>query len=441
MVRFFLQTFGCQMNKNDSERIVGLLNSLNIKETKNINEADIIIINTCSVRQSAEDRVYGYITNWQKLRKSKPNLIIAVTGCMPGHDQNNQIRKKLKGVDLFFGIEELIMFPKWIKELNPDLLLDKFNKLESYLDIRPKNINNFQSFVTIQTGCDNYCTYCIVPYARGRETNRHLKDVLQEVRELVEQGSQEICLLGQVVNNYKISDKNNLSRDNPFINKDDFATLLWEIDKINDIKRVYFTAPDPQYFSDYQIEALKLPSILNYLHLPVQSGDNEILKKMNRKYTAQEYINLVKKIRQAKPNIALGTDIIVGFPGESKEQFQNTLKLYKDCNFDISYPAKYSEREGTTAAKVFKDNILIKEKKKRWQAVQDLMEEIAFKKNRPYLNQEIEVLVEDYSGGICSGRSNEMKFIQFLGNEKLIGKIIKVKVNWIGTWVLKGVLS
>jgi len=180
--------------------------------------------------------------------------------------------------------------------------------------------------------------------------------------------------------------------------------------------------------------------MLNYLHLPLQSGDDDVLKKMNRKYTIKQYYDLIKKIKRIKPNIALGTDIIVGFSGETNKQFKNTLKFYKECQFDIAYPAKYSQREGTVAAKVYKDNISIKEKKKRWQAVQDLMEEIAFKKNQRYLNKIISVLVEDYKNGQCFGRSDEMKFAQFLGSKELIGKIVNVKVNWIGTWVLRGEL-
>jgi tRNA-2-methylthio-N6-dimethylallyladenosine synthase len=453
MARFFLQTFGCQMNKNDSERIVGLLNSLGLQETAKVEKVDLIVVNTCSVRKSAEDRVWGSIRKWQKMRLQNPNLIIAVTGCMPGRDKDGKIKNKLKGIDLFFGIEELVMLPKWLRELNPDIV-DKGLKpvhtgkigetIVDYLQIDPKSTNNFQSFITIQTGCNNFCAYCIVPYSRGREKNRPIKEILKEIKKAIKQGSQEVCLLGQVVNNYKAPDRENFKKDNPFVvvpsspENDDFAALLWEVDKIYGLKRLYYTAADPQYFTDAQVEALKLPSMLNYLHLPLQSGDDEVLKKMNRKYTTKQYYNLIKKIKRVKPDIALGTDVIVGFSGESSKQFKNTLKFYKECQFDIAYPAKYSQREGTSAAKAYKDDVSIKEKKRRWQAVQDLMEEIAFKKNQRYLNKIISVLVEDNKSGQCFGRSSEMKFVQFSGDKELIGKIVNVKVNWVGTWVLRG---
>lgn len=449
MARFYLQTFGCQMNKNDSERIVGLLDSLNITETKDVKKADIIIVNTCSVRQSAEDRVFGYITNWQKLRKKNKDLIIVVTGCMPGRDLNGKIKKRLKGVDLFFGIEELVMLPKWLRELNPLLITGRkqvglFSTTgeisQEYLQIIPKSSNSTQSFVTIQTGCNNFCTYCVVPYARGREKNRPLKSILDEIKLLVKNECLEVILLGQVVNNYKISDRVNISKNNIYKDKDDFATLLWEINQIKGLKRINYTAADPQYFSDYQVESLNLDKMANNLHLPVQSGDNDILKNMNRKYTRGQYIELVKKIRKSKPDISLSTDFIIGFAGETDKQFNNTIDLYKKCDFDISFPAKYSERSGTVAAKVFNDNILLLEKKKRWQILQDLMESITLEKNKRYLNKKLEVVVEECENGICSGHSSEMKLVQFWGDKELIGSIVDVKINWIGTWLLKGIL-
>ena len=440
MAKFFLQTFGCQMNKNDSERISGLLVSLGFKPVDQAGKADLIIVNTCSVRESAEHRVYGKLRNWQKLRKKNPKLIVAVTGCMPGRDKDGKLRRRVKGVDLFFAIEELVRLPQWLAELDPELLNVNFEKPDSYLKINPKQTKNYQSFVTIQTGCDNYCTYCVVPSARGREKNRPVKDVLSEISSLSKSGCKEITLLGQVVNNYKASDPENFSKNNPFT-KDHFAALLWETDQIKSIKRISFTAADPQYLSDLQIQALALPNQLNYLHLPVQSGDNEILKKMNRKYTREEYIDLIKKIRKVVPNIALGTDIIVGFCGETKERFDNTVDLYKQCQFDISFPAMYSERTGTAAAKSFDDNISYETKKERWFVIHSLMEEITFKKNQKYLNKTITVLVDSYKDGVCSGNSAEMKFVQFLGSKDLVGKIVNIKVNRVETWVLRGILN
>lgn len=440
MVSYYLQTLGCQMNKNDSERIVGLLGWLGLASAVKAEEADLIIVNTCSVRQTAEDRVQGLIHNWQELRKKNPKLIIAVTGCLPGRDRDGRLRKKLTGVDLFFGIEELVILPKWLRELNPDLTSGQdMGEIETdYLRITPRIANNFQAFITIQTGCNNYCTYCVVPYARGPEKNRPVRDILAEAGNLAINGCKEVTLLGQVVNNYQAPDKENLASLNPFKSKDGFAALLWEVNRIAGIERIHFTAPDPQYFSNVQIEALKLPRQANYLHLPAQSGDDAILKKMNRKYVSQQYIDLVRKIRQAKPDIALGTDLIVGFPGETDEQFAHTLDLYQQCDFDISYPAMYSQRGGTAAAKAFKDNVPYNIKKQRWQQVQWLMERITFRKNQKYLNKKVSVLVENYEKGVCYGHSQETKLVQFLGDEDLVGRIVEVEINKAEVWVLRG---
>lgn len=422
------------MNKNDSERIAGLLDFLGYKKTERPTSADVIILNTCSVRQSAEDRVYGLLNNWQEYRKKKKNLIIAVTGCMPGRDKDGKLKQKLKGVDLWFGIDELPMLPKWLGELD-------YDRRKDYLSIAPFRKNSTQAFVTIQTGCNNFCSYCVVPYARGRERNRPVKDILAEVRQLAKQGCLEITLLGQVVNHFTAPDSENFNINNFFKNKDDFAALLWELNQIKKINRIHFTAPDPQYFNDVQIKALQFSKQVNYLHLPAQSGDNDILKKMNRKYTREQYIDLIKKIRAVKPDIALGTDLIVGFCGETEEQFQNTLDFYKQCDFDIAYTAIYSERSNTAAAKAFKDDVLRAEKKRRWQALQSLMEEITFHKNQKYSGRTVEVLVENYESKICSGTSREMKLVQFFGKPNLIGKIVKVKIIQPDLWVLKGELT
>ncbi|HLC69882.1 MAG TPA: tRNA (N6-isopentenyl adenosine(37)-C2)-methylthiotransferase MiaB [Patescibacteria group bacterium] len=436
--KFHILTFGCQMNKNDSERIVGLLSSLGLAETSRPEEADVLLINTCSVRQSAEDRVFGILVNWQEYRAKKPNLIIAVTGCMPCRDKNDKIRKRIKGVDIFFPIEELVLLPQRMREINPDLFLNTFEDPGYYWQINPSHEISYQAFITVQTGCNNFCTYCVVPYARGREKNREVKSILDEIKTLAAKGCVEVTLLGQVVNNYQAPDKEFFSSANPFKDKDDFSALLWEINQVNSIKRVHFTAADPQYFNNYQIEALKLPNQANYLHLPVQAGDNEVLRKMNRKYTREYYLDLVNKIRANCPTIALGTDLIVGFSGETEKQFEKTLDLYRQASFDISYPAKYSERSGTAAAKAFTDNVTLVEKKRRWQAVQDLMEKMTYEKNQYYVGKTVTVLVDRFENGICMGNTHEMKLAQFLGEEKLVGKIVEIEIFEAKEWILKG---
>ncbi|KKQ27074.1 MAG: (Dimethylallyl)adenosine tRNA methylthiotransferase MiaB [Candidatus Magasanikbacteria bacterium GW2011_GWC2_37_14] len=453
---YYILTFGCQMNKNDSERISGLLTSIGLKETKTPKKADVLFINTCSVRQHAEDRVFGFVREWQKFRINKPNLIVGITGCLPGRDKDGKLQKKLPGVDLFFPINELPTLARRLHELNPGLFPGSLDSVEEYWQIEPKLDKKYSAFVTIQNGCNNFCTYCVVPYARGQEKNRPLKEILKEIKALVKNGCLEVTLLGQVVNNYQAPDKKNFSKNNLFchpelvsgslgmpkqvrhdsMGTDHFAALLWEINQIKGLKRIHWTAADPQYFSDQQIQALTLLKQVNFLHLPVQSGNNQILKKMNRKYTRENYLKLVKKIKKVRPEIALGTDFIVGFCAETKKQFLDTVDLYKKCDFDISYHAQYSARSGTVAAKMFKDNVSREEKKRRWQVLQDLMEEITYRKNQKYLGQKNSVLVDNFVDGWCSGNSEEMKLTRFRGVPKMIGTIQPVKIIKTSTWIL-----
>ncbi len=437
--RFYILTLGCQMNKNDSERIASFLVDFGLKQTTKPEKADVLLINTCSVREHAEQRVFGFIHNWNKFRENKPNLIIGITGCLPGHDKDEKIRKKFEKVDLYFPIIDLPNLPEKLNKINPELFpLEKSKQLSEYWEYEPIRQNNFSASITIQNGCNNFCTYCIVPYSRGREKNRPLKEILEEIKKLDKEKFLQIDLLGQVVNNYQAPDPENFSLNNPYQEKDHFAALLWEVNQIEGVKRIFFTAPDPQYFNDWQIEALTLPKMMNYLHIPVQSGDNKILKKMNRKYTREFFIELIRKIRQVKPEIALGTDIIVGFCGETEEQFQNTLDLYQQCDFDISYHAKYSNRPGTVADKLFVDDISEEIKKERWQKIQKIMEEQTLKKNQFYKDKIVSVLVTECQDGYCQGNSKEMKLTKFLGDKSLLGKIVQVKINNPERWILFG---
>ena len=435
--KFYIITYGCQMNKNDSERIAGMLESVGLSATDQPEEADLILLNSCSVRQTAEDRIFGQVKQLAKMRrKQRPNLIIAVTGCMAGRDKDGRLKKKLPEVDLFFPTVDAVQLPRWISELNPDLIQVKDPELTEFFDAQPSHNSDFQAFVPIQTGCNNFCSYCVVPHARGLQKNRPLQQVMNEVRGLAAKGYLEITLLGQAVNTYEASDPDQFSSDNPY--KDHFAALLWEINQIQGIERIFFTAPYPRNMTDEVIDALALPKMINYLHLPVQSGDNEMLKRMNRKYTREEYLELVKRIQKRVPNIALGTDIIVGFCSETEEEFQNTVDLYKQAQFDISYTAMYSTRSGTVAAKAFKDDVSRDEKKRRWKILHKLMEEIVLKKNQAFVGQEVSVLVEKCENGIYSGNSREMKLVQFSGSEDLVGKIVSVKIGMAKEWVLFG---
>lgn len=444
--KYYIITYGCQMNKNDSERIASLLSGIRMECVDDETEADLVLLNSCSVRQTAEDRIFGKVKTLAKLRKQNPDLLIGVTGCMAGRDKNGELRKKLPQADLFFGTEEAVQLPRWIAELRPlwfddtqnplQLPLGKGESAEDFLKLRPHYHSEKQAFVTIQTGCSNFCTYCVVPFARGTEKNRPLADIMNEVRDLAESGCLEITLLGQVVNAYVAPDPEEFSKVNPY--QDNFAALLWEINQIKGIERIHFTAPHPRSMTDEQVDALALPKMLNYLHLPVQSGNNEILARMNRKHTREEFDTLIKKIKARVPEIALGTDIIVGFCGETEKQFKDTVDMYQEVEFDISYTAQYSPRSGTAAFKAFKDDVSREEKKRRWRVIQDLMEKIVLEKNQKFIGQTVSVLVENCEDGVCSGNSREMKVVQFWGKDDLVGTIQDVKIDKVQEWILYG---
>ncbi len=434
--KYQLITYGCQMNKNDSERIGGLLSALGFVETASEREADLIILNTCSVRQSAEERIYGKMKDYIRLKKDKPELIIAVTGCMAGRDKDGELRKRLAPVDLYFPTPQMVELPKWIAGLRPDLA-NSADLVEDYLKIMPRRVPSAQAFVTIQIGCNKFCTYCVVPYARGLEQNRPVADILAEVRDLAAHGVVEVTLLGQTVNSFKAKDPESFSSQNPY--KDAFAALLWEVNTIEGVQRIHWTAPHPISMTDEVIDALALPKQVNYLHLPVQSGSTKVLFQMNRKYTRENFLNIIKKVTAKRPGIALGTDIIVGFSGETEAQFEETVSLYRTCDFDISYTAQYSPRSGTLGVKLYQDDVSREEKKRRWQVLQTLMRNMAKRKNQAYIGKTVSVLVDKVENGFAYGNSREMKLTRFSSTDvSFVGKIVDVVVEQALEWQLIG---
>jgi tRNA-2-methylthio-N6-dimethylallyladenosine synthase len=396
------------------------------------------VLNTCSVRQKAEDRIYSFCTKFHKMRKNRgKQLVIAVTGCMPGRDHDGAIRKRLPMVDLFFDIQRITELPQMLSEVNRNI--PSGNRLDDhYLHIQPDYKNTYQAFIPIQTGCNKFCTYCVVPFSRGLEVNRPLGNLLDEIKRFADQGGKEVTLLGQTVNSYLIDDRAHLSTENPY--SVDFACLLWEANQIDGIERIHFTAPHPRDMQDEVVDALGLPKHLNYLHLPVQSGSNSVLKRMNRPYTSEMYVELIEKIYKKHPNIALATDIIVGFCGETEQDFQETIDLYKRCQFDVSYTAQYSERSGTLAYKGMEDDVPHAVKKQRWRILQNIMEDIAFKKNQRFSNQSISVLFDEYDSekGMALGWSHEMKKVRVKSPFRLDGHILDVQVTDPQVWILEG---
>jgi len=455
--KYHLITYGCQMNKNDSERIAAILRGVGFEPTESRDEAELILMNTCSVRQSAENRIFGHVIEFAKLKEKNPKLILGITGCMPGRDRDGKIRKKLPIIDLYFPTADVHQLPRWISELRPDLV-NSPDIAEDYLKVIPERRTTRQAFVTIQTGCNKFCTYCVVPFSRGLEKNRPVKDILEEVRDLVEHGCAEVTLLGQTVNSYRAPDPEHFASANPY--KDHFAALLWEINQVTSITRLHFTAPHPLHMTDEVIDAMALPAHLNYIHLPVQAGDDEVLRRMNRRYTTAQYLDVIDRLRAKIPGIAIGTDIIVGFCGETPEQFEKTAEIYRRVGFDISYTAQYSPRSGTAAFRAFKDDVSKEEKKRRWDVLQKIQEDIVFEKNQSYAGKTVSVLVERHEPpaptdemlalpgnilerlaampGTCMGNSREMKLVSFEGAKDLVGKIVDVKIDRAEKWILYG---
>lgn len=446
------------MNYSDSERIASELESLGFKPARHSADSDIHIFNTCSVRQKGEDKVLGQIVKLDEIREKKKQLLVGITGCMvrttgtrkSPRNKMDSLLKKIKGVDFVFKITELGLLGGLLSQLNKDFPLRKksdtftVSRLD-YLDIAPKYSSGFQAVVPIQIGCDKYCTYCIVPYARGREQSRPMKDVIKECTELVQKGCKEITLVGQTVNSYGLSALDKAKGRFTGV-KHPFVELLTEIDKLKKygLNRVRFLSPHPKDFTDELIAAHgKLKTLCPNFHLPIQSGSDITLAKMNRKYSVNEYREIMGKIREILPLASITTDIIVGFCGETKEQFAETEKLYKEIKWDMSYPARYSPRPETVSQKYFKDDVTVAEKARRWHKLNDLLKKYALEYNKKLVGKTLEVLVEKYDKKTreCEGKSRENKTVQFTGEPEMVGEIVNVKTTKAMNWQLKGKIA
>ncbi len=424
-MKYYIKTYGCQQNYSDTERLHTLLEALGFSESP-VKEADLVVFNSCSVRQKAEDRVYGELRNMRKLRRERPELLVVLTGCMV---RKTDAETKIKELDVAVKTEEMGKIGELIKRLRPgwDLAVDE-GSLENYFEIHPKVSSRYQVFVPIMTGCNKFCTYCIVPYARGREKSRPHKEIIAECKKLVDAGAKEITLLGQTVDSYDDGDMN-------------FPQLLQEIDKLEKLNRLRFTSPHPTDFSQELIETIaKLRTACPYIHLPVQSGSNSCLRRMNRPYTREKYLDIIRRIRKAIPNCAISTDVIVGFCGETEEEFEETYSLFEEIRFDMAYLARYSPRKGTFAAKKLEDDVPPEEKARRWHRLNDLLTATSLEKNQAQIGREVEVLVEQQDDEL-TGRTREFKEVhikEFDKNHDWIGEIIPVKVTEAREWLLNG---
>jgi len=430
---FYMETWGCQMNEEDSEKLSGMLKNLGYSRTEERQKSDIIIFNTCCVRENAELKIYGNLGALKKLKEKNPNLIIAVCGCMMQQEgMAESVMKKYPFVDILFGTHNAYKFPEYLNRVKHEgkSIVEIWNKEEGIVEGLPiDRKSNVKAFVTIMYGCNNFCTYCIVPYVRGRERSRKPEDIEHEIMELVKKGYKEITLLGQNVNSY--------GKDlSPAVS---FSNLLRRINKIEGIDRIRFMTSHPKDLTEDLIDAVKeCDKLCEQIHLPVQSGSTKVLKKMNRHYDREQYLALVKKIKEKIPNVALTTDIIVGFPGESEEDFIDTLTLIEEVEYDSAFTFIYSNRKGTPADEMenqVKDSV----KHDRFNRLVEVVNRISAKKNKEYDGKVVEVLVESKNDeDKLTGRTRTGKLVNFIGNKDNIGKLVMVKITKAQSFSLIG---
>ena len=429
---FHITTFGCQMNEHDSEVIDGLLTERGFSSVKERKDASIVIINTCSVRDNADKRFFGTLGQLKKRKESDPSFIVCVCGCMMQQQRVvDTIKTKYPWVDVIFGTNSIHHIPELIEKvaIEKEKVVDIIENTEEIVEGLPaKRLFDHKALVNIMFGCNNFCTYCIVPYTRGREKSRAPEAIVAEVKGLVADGVKEIMLLGQNVNSY---DGNGTS----------FAELLKMLNDVDGLERIRFMTSNPKDLSDELIEAFAVcDKLCRSLHLPIQSGSNRVLKRMNRKYTREDYLKLIEKLRKTVPDITLSTDIIVGFPGETNEDFEETLSIVKEVEYDSAFTFIYSIRKGTPAEK-FEDQIEESEKHRRFDLLVSAVNEISEKKNKAYQDRVEKVLVDGVSKNdksTLTGRTDGFKLVNFAGKKELIGSLVDVKITDAKTFSLFG---
>ncbi|OIQ58825.1 tRNA-2-methylthio-N(6)-dimethylallyladenosine synthase [Moorella thermoacetica] len=432
---FKIITYGCQMNQRDSEMMADLLQEAGYEPVAQEEEAGVIILDTCCVREKAENKVYGKLGQIEGLKSSNPDLVIAVTGCMvqqPGVAE--KIRQQAPYVDLLLGTGNLQELPQLIEEIKamhrPRVVVGE-QEGQVVEDLPRRRARGAQAFVTITYGCNNFCTYCIVPYVRGRERSRRPENIIKEVKELVDQGVIEVTLLGQNVNSYGRDLENGIN----------FAGLLERVNDVEGLKRIRYVTSHPRDFTPELVTTIsQLDKVCEHVHLPVQAGSNRILELMHRGYTREHYLELVADLRRQIPGISLTTDLIVGFPGETEADFEDTLDLVARVQFDNAFTFMFSPRRGTEAA-IMPGQLPTATKKERLKRLMELQNRISLAKNEALVGQEVEILVEGPSKtdpDQLSGRTRTNKLVIFPGDQSLTGRLVKVRLTRAQTWLLKG---
>ena len=476
MKTYRIITFGCQMNEHDSEVISGMLSQRGYMEAaETAGDPDIIIINTCSIRENADKRFFGTLGQLKKLKARKPDFVVCVCGCMMQQEHvTTRIRRSYPWVDVIFGTHNIHEFPDMLQELydnrskaagaeaagGPDIQpadakasyalakheirssrqtrVDRiYEDTDEIVEGLPaKRLYRHKSFVNIMFGCNNFCAYCIVPYTRGREKSRRPEDILAEVRDLVTDGVKEVTLLGQNVNSYKGTDEAGKQWD--------FTDLIYALNEIEGLERIRFMTSHPKDLSDRLIEAFaRCDKLCYYIHLPVQAGSSRVLKRMNRKYSREQYLELVRKLREAVPDIAISTDVIVGFPGETEEDFLQTLTLAEEVRYDSAFTFLYSPRPGTPAAE-YEDQVPETVKHERFNRLVETMNSISAEKNAVYVGRTCRVLVDGpdkKDSGMLNGRTEEFKLVDFEGPAEITGQMVDVEITGSNTFSLRGKLK
>lgn len=434
--KYYVKTYGCQMNVHDSEEIKSLIENLGYTETDNYEESDLIILNTCAIRENAHDKVFGFLGRCKHLKKTNKNLIIGLCGCMAQEESVvSEIREKHPYIDIVFGTHNMNELPKMLAEFTGKQDIEIYSKEGDVIEFGNlyKRDSKISAWVNIMYGCDKFCTYCIVPYTRGKQRSRKSEDILKEVKELKQQGYKEITLLGQNVNAY--------GKD--LDNEIEFSKLLEQVSDIG-IERIRFVTSHPWDFTDSMIDVIAArDNIMPYIHLPLQSGSDRILKLMGRRYTKEEYLTLFNKIRTKVKNASITTDIIVGFPGETEEDFKETLDVVDKCHYDGAFTFIFSPREGTPASKMT-DETPLSEKEERLQRLNEKINAYSKESNERMLNTIQKVLItgvsEKDSNKVC-GYTENMKLVNVEADKNTIGQIIDVKITEAKSFSLDGIIS
>lgn len=433
--KYFIRTYGCQMNVHDSEEICAIVENLGFTSVDVMENADLVILNTCAIRENAHDKVFGYLGRLKHLKREKPNLLIAIGGCMPQQSSvAEEIQKNHPYVDIVFGTHNIHELGQMILDSKQKQDIEVYSiEGNVYENVMYKRDSNITAWVNIMYGCDKFCTYCIVPYTRGRQRSREMAQILEEVRDLKNKGYQEVTLLGQNVNAY------GKDLEHPV----DFATLLSEVSKIG-IPRVRFVTSHPWDFTDEMIDVIaQCDNVMPYIHLPLQSGSSRILKLMGRRYTKDEYLELFHKMKERIPGVSITTDIIVGFPGETEEDFLETLEVVHTCQYDGAFTFIFSPREGTPASKM-KDDTPLKEKEERLHRLNEVVNAYSNQKNQEYVGKVVSVLVQGVSEKDASkvyGYTETMKLVNVEATKDTIGTIILVLITEAKSFSLDGKMA